>query len=259
MESYYTKYLKYKSKYLHLVNILKGGEKIGTGLFGIVFRPPLRCEVRKEEYEISEYVGKIMTEKNALEELSNSDKVKALDPEGEWSITVVHTSSFMKEQPQEKDYDIKYYEEYPTQLISKFGGSTLKKIINWDEEFPNVLNIDKLPLLIQLIKRTIPIIDKLNVLYFHNDLHLDNIIYNEHDNKLRLIDFGKLTSISDITDIGAKCDFEEFFYSVKSLLRNSNQIKTTYKDHFKAWLKIYPTDCHQFKDALLNIPEIKII
>jgi serine/threonine protein kinase len=242
MIDYYLKYLKYKSKYLNL----KGGEEIGRGKFGLVFRPPLICQPIKEIYQSSDYVGKIMTEEDAEKEFIKSNKVRELDPTCEWSITIEHKSIYQEEQT-EVDYKKEFIKKYPIQLISKFGGESIKKIIKWNEEKPKELDISKIPLFILLVKQTVPIIKNLNKLYAHNDLHLDNIMYDVKDAKLRLIDFGELSDIKD------KCDFEEFFYSIKLVIYAlNNKFGTT----FTEWLNIKPTNCKEFEEAILSLPNL---
>jgi serine/threonine protein kinase len=240
MIDYYLKYLKYKSKYLKL----KGGEEIGKGKFGLVFRPPLICQPIKEVYQSSDYVGKIMTEEDAEKELINSNKVRELDPTCEWSITTEYKSFYQEEQT-DSDYKKDYNTKYPVQLISKFGGETIKKIIKWNEEKPKELDISKIPLFIQLVKQAVPIIKDLNKTYAHNDLHLDNIMYDVKDGKIRLIDFGELTPIND------KCDFEEFYYSIKSVIY---VVKNNFGETFIEWLKNKPTNCKEFEEAILSLP-----
>lgn len=240
MIDYYLKYLKYKTKYLNL----KGGEEIGKGKFGLVFRPPLICDPIKEEYQSIDYVGKIMSEEDAEKELINSNKVRELDPTGEWSITTEYRSIYHEEQT-DGDYKKIYKKSYPVQLISKFGGETIKKIIKWDEEKPKELDISKIPFFIQLVKQTIPIIKNLNKIYAHDDLHLDNIMYNFKDGKLRLIDFGELKSIEN------RCDFIEFYYSIKQVLFNVKKGET-----FTEWLKIKPTNCKEYEEAILSLPDL---
>ena len=240
MIDYYLKYLKYKAKYLKL----KGGEEIGRGQFGLVFRPPLISDPIKEEYQNIDYVGKIMTDDAAEKELINSNKVRELDPKGEWSITTEYKSIYQEEQ-RDVDYKKTYKDLYPVQLISKFGGETLKKIIKWDEENLKELDKSKIPLFIQLVKQTIPIVKKLNEKYAHNDLHLDNIMYNEKDGKVRLIDFGELKLIS------GRCDFEELFYSIKTVIFTSRE---NFGETFTEWLKIKPTNCKEFEESILSLP-----
>ena len=103
MIDYYLKYLKYKSKYLSL----KGGEEIGRGKFGLVFRPPLISQPIKEIYQSNDYVGKIMVEENAEKELIKSNKVRELDPTCEWSITIEYKSIYQEEQT-EVDFKKEY-------------------------------------------------------------------------------------------------------------------------------------------------------
>jgi len=257
MVSYYLKYLKYKSKYLNLLNVLKGGEEIGRGLFGIVFRPPLHCEPRKEEFENDKYVGKIMTAEEAEKELINSNIVRGLDPSGEWSITVASICNFNKKQPQEPDFEKNKFQiekdNFTIQLISKFGGKTIKKLISWNEDEPLKLDVSKIPLFIKLVKESVKAIDALNAGgYCHDDIHLDNIMYNEEDKKVRLIDFGKL-KVKDESNQ----DFQLFFDDIKQVLR-SNLVKKheDFSKKFNKYTSTYPNTEQECKDAILSLPDL---
>lgn len=190
MTDYYLKYIKYKTKYLNL----KGGKYLSEGVEGVVFRPPLLCKERDAKYETDDYVGKIMTKNKAEEEYQKSNIVKELDPLGEWSVTIDKICEINNEQT-EKDYNKVRHRDKKFQLISKFGGITLNKLINFVEDgFPNK-EPQNIPLFFKLIKtQLVPIIKKLNENnVFHNDLHLDNVLYS--DGKIKIFDFGKLEKI----------------------------------------------------------------
>jgi len=261
MESYYLKYLKYKSKYLNLLNVLKGGKEIGKGGYGIVFRPPLNCEPRKEEFENDNYVGKIMSYKDAQEELINSNKVRLLDPTGEWSITVVHESYYNDKQPQENDYKQEYKTRHPYQLISKFGGKSLKKLISYDADEPSKLDVSKIPLFIKLVKDTVIAIDALNAGgYSHGDLHIDNIIYDEIDGKIRLIDFGRLKKLDDDSNAFFSNDFVILHCNIEYII-GKNIVKLNF-EKLNEWLSKYRLNNMmsktflEFRDAILSLPDV---
>jgi hypothetical protein len=64
--------------------IKRGGKKIGEGVFGQVFRPPLLCKDGSDKkWQTPNYISKTMYKAAAEQELHNSLLVKELDPHGE--------------------------------------------------------------------------------------------------------------------------------------------------------------------------------
>lgn len=196
MNNYYLKYLKYKTKYLNL----KGGKYLHEGADGIVFRPPLLCG--NTEYENENYVGKIMIEESASDELTKSNKIRELDPLMEWSITIdlkckindIQTDEDFNNKKDSKDYRGKIY-----QIISKYGGISLYNKLNIDATNDNysLIKKDEIPICFKLVKNLIPKIKELNKKYYHNDLHLHNILYNPEDGKIKIFDFGRLIDVNE--------------------------------------------------------------
>ena len=220
MVNYYIKYLKYKTKYLNL----KGGKYLSEGEDGIVFHPPLLCIDREEKYETVEYVGKILDEDKATDEFKKSNKIKELDPEGKWSVTIDKICKINEIQIDEDYLEKKnksIYKGKNTQLISKYGGVSLAKgLIKFDEEYPALFESTNVPLFFKLIKtQLIPIVNKLNDTYAHNDLHYNNILYDSTTGKIKLFDFGKLIPIAEKKGYRSNSDFEDFHYFLDQIIR----------------------------------------
>ena len=247
MESYYLKYLKYKSKYLNLLNVLKGGEEIGPK----VFRPPLHCNPRNAEFESTEYVGKILSVEDGTAELAKSNIVRRIDPSGSWSITMDYSCTIAEVQ-EDTDYRAEYYISHPMQLISRFGGITLKKVIGYDENDLRKLNCSNASLFIRLVKRSIISIDTLNAAgYRHDDLHLGNILYNESTESIKLMDFGKL-----IANDG-QSDFENYHGFInEALAACKNQLNSP---ELTEWLRLprpADRDTTDFRALILSLPDL---
>jgi len=205
---YEYKYKKYKNKYLDL----KGGVRLAQGLEGIVFRPPLISSIRNPIYETDDYVGKIMDSEEAVKEFYNSQLVKELDPNGEWSLPIEMISLINPSISSNPEYN-----NFKVQLISKFGGVSLQKMVNFDDDNLTLINYTKIPLLYRIVKeQIIPIIDKLNEKYLHFDLHLDNILYDENTGKIKFFDFSKLKSKEGLKDYE---DYATIFFSLDSITR----------------------------------------
>lgn len=275
MVDYYLKYLKYKSKYLNL----KGGEPIDSGVHGIVFRPPLRCSGDVDEKFYNEdYIGKCVTKEEADKEFANSNIIKGLDPTGEWSITIDKLceidesgkSKLIDEIKKSKLSDENKKKVW--QLISKFGGITLNKgIMGHDDEDATTFKIENLPLYFKLVKRLIPIIEKLNETdYFHNDLHLNNVLYNKEKDKLYLFDFGETSkfprNISDFNDVW--WSFNDVINRFKDCKDDDpNPLKIKYRNIYKEFSSKMKnvldmedlnttTDDENYKILISNLPDL---
>jgi len=244
MKSYYLKYLKYKSKYLNLLNVLKGGEEIGPK----VFRAPLHCNPRNAQYETRDYVGKILSAEDCARELTNSDIVRRIDPTGLWSITMDYSCTISEVQD-DPDYNSEYFNTHPMQLISRFGGNSFSKIIGYSED-SSKRNCENLPLLIRLIKRSVTAIDTLNAAgYRHNDLHLGNIVYDETTDSVRLMDFGRLVHND------GESDFNNYWNEIKNGIKPCVSIYPALADSLRLPL-MRDIDTANYRELILSLPDL---
>ena len=271
MVNYYIKYLKYKTKYLNL----KGGKYLSKGEDGIVYRPPLFCDVRDIKYESENYIGKIMEEKKAKDEFEKSNKIKELDPEGNWSVTVEKICLLNNEQIDEdylRNKNTALYKDKNMQLISKYGGVSLAKgFLDFDDTFKRYAVPDKIPLFFKLIKtQLVPIIIELNKTYAHADLHLDNILYNSVDGKIRIFDFGKLMLTADKKGyFRSNSDFEDFYFHLDQIIRCIIS-KKWFEPEMKAYIDRRKTilinpnkedgfTTEQYIEAILALPDLTLL
>ena len=261
MIDYYLKYLKYKSKYL---KVMKGGEKIGRGEFGIVFRPPLFLKDRDSKYESRKYVGKIMKLEDAIAELKNSDIVKALDPDGEWSVTIKKLEPVNQSQI-DTDLESGDLKKFPVQLISEFKGVSLKNLIGMEDEEVNckTMKMQNTPLFFNLIKKLVPILINLNKTHLHNDIHFGNFVYDETDDIVRVMDFGKLIK----SDGSEGKTVNENLTDLTELFIQIQQVYNCAKKHprFAHVLQGFPTNPHidptpeRYAEAILSIPDLSLL
>lgn len=187
----------------------KGGRKIGEGSFGKVFSPPLRCVDEGGKTYGEGFVSKILSGSDVEEEYENSMKVRALDPEGMWSVTPERACKLSDSQ--ENANYVKGAETY--QIIYRHGGLSLYDLLlkpgvvgkahlyvqgmmkqgEEDSSVFELLDPDGLSRLINGVKGILGGLDTLNLTYIHGDLHLGNIVYDGH--RSRLIDFASLTDV----------------------------------------------------------------
>ena len=185
--------------------VIKGGKKIGEGVFGQVYRPPLHCLTEKPHFNNDEYVSKVVSSDDAIKEMDASDALIDIDPDFEWSERGLHMCTTGVKQTNKN-----YKEETAsgtTQVIYRYAGVDFGKLIcssgDYLQFLQNSVNFGLLSrkgflLVIKLIKGLLPHIRKMNDVGYHCDLHFGNIVYNRNDTKARLIDFGQWSTRSDM-------------------------------------------------------------
>ena len=203
----------------------RGGKKIGHGEYGNVYMPVLKNVNRSEKNYAEGYVGKVMNEADAKIEYANSMKVRALDPEGRWSITVEkigrlansqNNANFARSEQNRKTKKNKFiknaglnnpdplflFKPSTTQLIYKYGGKPLAGLLTksgahiFDDTFDeSEVNAEKLSEFIQACKSIVPGLNALNKKYVHQDLHLGNILWD--GKTARMIDFGEMVTVEE--------------------------------------------------------------
>jgi len=195
-----------------------GGKEIGSGAYGTVYSPPLKClktnNSNATRYYSTNYISKIFTMERipgytAQDEYRNGLLVKTLDPSGTWSLTPELLCSIDKTQTNanflQKDPD-----DYTSQLIYKNGGIPMYAILLKDglpikpffddPKFYKDYDPEKLSTYIDCAKQLMTILPHLHIKYAHNDLHDANILYSPEDKKARLIDFADLKTIESLVE-----------------------------------------------------------
>lgn len=203
---------------------MKGGKVIGSGTYGCVFKPPLKCEDQDKRPE--NYISKVMLTRNARDEnreiMGILDLVKDI-PNHEDYFMVSGVKLCKPKLPEIRDYD---------DYNKKCSALLRKKINSWD--FPKALRDGNIMMLQipdggasiddlfgeQISEANFSLIN--NALIdlmvngivplnsFTNTLHMDvkggNIVYSKRENKAKLIDWGlaihfKNRKIAPINDL----------------------------------------------------------
>lgn len=187
---------------------IRGGKKIGEGSFGKVFAPPLKCSNASKTFGEG-YVSKIIRAEHVKQEYETSILIRAMDPEGAWSVTAEDICNINEEQE-----NANYVKNSETeQIIFKHGGINLFDLLlkegfsgraeiyanganDEGQEDPSSfkkLNPERLSTFIFAVKNALPAIEQLNEKYVHGDLHLGNIIFDGRSSKL--IDFASIKPV----------------------------------------------------------------
>jgi len=164
----------------------RGSGKIGEGMSGEVYYPALECDEPSQQPK-GDYVSKVTSIEAGESEFKKTEPLRSLKP----------TNSIYPE--------IKCIRKGKNLLFLKYGGFSLSEYftnleqnatgrLNWAPEpvptIPDELN-DIIHALEELINE-IYVLNKASL--YHNDISLDNIVFNPKTKKAYLIDFEKMTT-----------------------------------------------------------------
>lgn len=163
---------------------------IGQGLFGKVYRPPLKsADYGYEQFYTNDYVSKLTNTSAAEKEWQLTRSVFEFDPNSEYTIVPIKTYLSESNKPL---------------LIMKYGGISLEKYLAHVGS--------SRPVASRSSRRQFQIIDSLVKLarfilsmnqhgIFHNDIQFDNIVYYDKSNRSRLIDFERSSHVQTGNDL----------------------------------------------------------
>ena len=187
---------------------MEGGEVIGAGGYGCVFRPSLKCKsnIKSKSETNNNYISKLLLNKHANEELQENNNIKPIIlkiPNNSKyfllsNITNCSPDTLSKNDQVNINKCSKFFEKNDVDInnlnneLDKFtiinipyGGEDLEKYIysnNFNSNNFNILN----NILIDLLKNAIIPMNKLNLI--HMDLKDQNILYS--NKKIKIIDWG---------------------------------------------------------------------
>lgn len=187
---------------------VRGGKAIGSGGFGCVFRPAIKCKKRNKKIESKKYVSKVMTPKHAKSEYNIIKKVeKVLDKVPNYQqYFLVDDIHKCKPGPLSEEDKINFDKKCKPlrkhdnltsknvnenlfkieQLVMPNGGVTLDTYYKNMESLDNLIYINTQ--LIELLYDGILPMNELSM--YHADLKESNILYNIDTYKLAIIDWG---------------------------------------------------------------------
>lgn len=159
-------------------------KEISRGKNGIVYYKALNCKDNTQPK--GDYVSKLMTRKKAIEEYSHSDKIRATIPTGAVYSEYMCDSSYVRGN---KD----------TLIFSKFGGYPLVAYWTYLDEYTKDTEIKFEPSYWNKVMKGLyilkdEIVEMNNKGLYHNDINLENILYNQDTGKMLLIDFAEATN-----------------------------------------------------------------
>lgn len=177
---------------------------IGEGTYGCVHKPSLQCKNKKIE---KTKVSKLMTHHHANEELQEFENISKVDKNKDYYLGIPEKCNPSTSKPNKRainkcqDFTSKNIQDYSL-LIMKDGGITLEEFADKMEKLPkNTKNIKTMEMFwIECHRLIYGLKDLLENDIIHHDLKPLNIVYNEKKNRLNFIDFGFMTTISNIKE-----------------------------------------------------------
>jgi hypothetical protein len=241
-----------------------GGRKLGSGMRGDVYVPPLKCaEGDDKQWASNDYVSKDIHPDFLEIEYRNSFLIKALDLRGEWSVTALHACTINQTQENtnwrsgEKTHQLIFKnggkDLYSLLLRPGFSGDSNKYINGFDDEgnedtrVYDRLDIGGVSNVIQHLHRILPKLDILNEKYIHGDLHFGNIVTDGFTP--RIIDFSSLRPVSELLK-----DAEKDYNSCYKLIKPYDKCMT-----FNIRLPMLIEDTAKSKDVMALWAELYLL
>ena len=179
-------------------------EEIGSGGFGVVSRPPQMCgrylsneenfnsaAFRETYLGNPEYISKLTEFSGAEHELAIGTYIKDnLDNYQNYVCLV----EFICQAPPNKSIEVNG-DFYGTYAIAPYCGAPLSKLI--ENEIPPPVSVFELCFLITALQHLTRGVSSLHrIRIFHQDIHLENILWDTDTGLMRLIDFGLAQNLS---------------------------------------------------------------
>jgi serine/threonine protein kinase len=199
---------------------------IGEGTYGCVHKPSLLCQNKPNNLNYNDKISKILHKNDADDELIEFNNIKKIDPNGEFhSGTPIQCSPL--DDKKQRSYirkcnnktfknALKIKNGQPTPLsdnlsllIMKDGGLDLRQFIReFSRNEPNTHNDNLIKkFFIEFERAFIGLRSLEDDDYVHNDIKLDNMVYNKNTNRLNFIDFGLTSKYSSIKYKGARDEY----------------------------------------------------
>jgi serine/threonine protein kinase len=173
-------------------------EEIGSGGFGVVSRPPQMCgryisneknfnaDAFREVYLGNpDYISKITELSGAEIELDIGNRIKELMPDYDNYFCLIE---FICGAPESKSFE-RNGDFYGTYAIAPYCGVPLSKLI--ERNIPPPVSVFELCFLVTALQHLTRAINRLHTHHiYHQDIHLDNILWDTDTGLMRLIDFG---------------------------------------------------------------------
>lgn len=190
-------------------------KRVGEGTYGCVHNPPLRCVNQKQQDSISN-VSKLMTNKDAQEELNEFFLVSNADKNGEYHLgkpSVCKPSKIPSNLLAIKDCknirpSVEEMNKFSL-LIMKNGGLNIEQFVGQFKK--QNANTENMRQIIDFLVEGIRLLEGLELFLdndiIHHDLKSQNIVYNQSKNRVNFIDFGLMDNMKNIRSQAIHSDY----------------------------------------------------
>lgn len=236
----------------------RGGRKIGEGISGKVFTPPLICDDGGVEYNSEEYVSKLTSRSVAESEYLMAEKLRPIDPE---SIHTVYAIKICKARDVQIDPEYAALRGKDWLVVMKNGGKSLldasEKIeylgYGMSNEQIDVKFLNKF--LQKLYELGMFLIHMNDSGLFHNDIHVENMVWDYMDGNIRFIDFERSSNKPSNNDI------RMVMFIILQVLKEIGMRKDMYTVspfnlHMKTYSQAYTLE--QYKEDLVTVKNVNI-
>jgi serine/threonine protein kinase len=209
---------------------LRGGELIGSGGYGCVFKPAIECAMTGKRPD-GNTVGKIFDDSaSAFSELENNQVIKRIDPEGlftvkQTSICKVRQSNFRPEDGADRCDHAQHSRSY--QIVYEYGGVELHDVIKAvDKGEANAVTLESV---LPTFENALQGLVRINEQGFqHQDIKPYNLLV--HDRGVLIIDFGlmqakdKIYSEGNVKMLGTPYNWYPPEYKLASMTAEGEEV-----------------------------------
>ena len=246
---------------------------IGEGTYGCVHKPSLLCQNKPSNLNYNNKISKILDKKEANSELAEFKNIKNIDSDEKFHSGTPTQCSPLDNKKQrsyirkcknntfKKALKIRNGEPTPLSdnlslLIMKDGGVDLRKFIKeFSPKSPTTLNNNIIKkFFIEFERAFIGLRSLEDDDFIHNDIKLDNMVYNKDTNRLNFIDFGLTSKYNSIKHKGSRDQYYvgddcHWSFPPEIIFINNGKFKSAVKD-LKSKKKLYDiTKKYFYKDS----------
>lgn len=190
---------------------------VGEGSYGCVHKPPLSCKNKRKQVKGDNRVSKILTKKNAKDELNEFFLISEADKNGEYhlgrptscapdkidsNMIAIRECNTLEKKHRHK-YGMRISKDDMDKfmlLIMKDGGYNIEQFsAQFKRQKPNAENMKQVR---DFLIEGFRLIEGLHLFLendiIHHDLKAQNIVYNPKENRINFIDFGLMNKLSNV-------------------------------------------------------------
>lgn len=187
---------------------------IGEGTYGCVHKPSLTCKKKRVNYDNK--ISKVMKTKEAVIELNEYKNIAKVDEDEQFYLGTptkckldINERNVYSMEKCKNSGDFFENIEKMSLLVMEDGGKTIEefadKMQKMEATKENKAKIERFWIEAHRILRGLKVFLDNGIV--HHDLKPQNIVYNEHTNRLNFIDFGLMTSKEHIIKKTRKSDY----------------------------------------------------